>query len=200
MQDTPSGPSNRPNDSLGIQLALLLLGRQLGSPAGPGLANALPPGTSHGTAAGARSSIGKRKVPQGLEVLNIGAGSKVKKRSGDLKLFRYDLQDRHQICGGVISKRGAGRIASALPPTVVLRTTRRFSTDWRMELITSLTLGGVAGLGRASNVGLSSSPRSPRRQPSTPWTTTRSWRPKIQCKGMAFPLLVLHRSGGAGRC
>ena len=108
MQDTPSGPSNRSNDSLGLQLALMLLGRQLGSPAGPGLANALPPGTSHGTAAGARSSIGKRKVPQGLEVLNIGAGSKVKKSSGDLKLFRYDLQDRHQICGGIISKRGGG--------------------------------------------------------------------------------------------
>ena len=105
-QDTPSGPSNRPKDSSGLQLALLSLGRQLGSPAGPGLANALPPGASHGMATGARSSIGERKVPQGPEVLNIGAGSKVKKRSGDLKLFRYDLQDRHQICGGIISKRG----------------------------------------------------------------------------------------------
>ena len=37
-----------------------------------------------------------------------------------------------------------------------------------------MTLGGVAGLGRASNLRLSSSPRSPRRQPSTPRTTTRS--------------------------
>ena len=93
------------------------------------MANALPPGASHGTAAGARSSIGERKVPQGPEVLNIGAGSKVKKRLGDLKLFRYDLQDRHQICGGIISKLGGEAVASALPPTVVSHTTRRFSTD-----------------------------------------------------------------------
>ena len=54
-KDTPSGPSNRPKDSSGLQLALLSLGRQLGSPAGPGLTNALPPGASQGTAAGASS-------------------------------------------------------------------------------------------------------------------------------------------------
>ena len=44
MQATPSGPSNRPKDSLELQLALLLLRRQRSSPAGPSLANTLPPG------------------------------------------------------------------------------------------------------------------------------------------------------------
>ena len=53
--------------------------------------------------AGARSGIGERKVPHGPDGPNIGAGPKIKKGSGDLKLYRYDLQDRHQICGGIIS-------------------------------------------------------------------------------------------------
>ena len=91
-QDTPSGPSNRPKDSSGLQMALLSLGRQLGGPAGPGLANALPPGASQGTAARARTRFsGDRKVPQGLEDPNIGAGTKAKKGAGDLKLYRHDL-------------------------------------------------------------------------------------------------------------
>jgi hypothetical protein len=65
-QDTPSGPSNRPNDSSGLQMALLSLGRQLGGPAGPGLGNVLPPSASQGTAAGARTRFGgdrKRRFP-----------------------------------------------------------------------------------------------------------------------------------------
>ena len=113
-QDTPSGSSNRPKDSSGLQMALLSLGGQLGSPVGPGLVNALPPGASQGTAAGARTRFGgDRKVPQGPEDPNIGAGTKVKKGAGDLKLYRHDLQDRHLICGGIISKRG-GRGESVL--------------------------------------------------------------------------------------
>jgi hypothetical protein len=113
-QDTPSGPSNRPKESSGLQMALLLLGRQLGGPAGPGLATALPSGASQGTAAGARTRFGgNRKVPQGPEDPNIGAGTKAKKGAGDLKLYRHDLQDRHLICGGIISKRG-GRGESVL--------------------------------------------------------------------------------------
>ena len=102
MQDAPSGPANRPKDSSELQLALLSLGRQLSSPAGLGLENSLPPGGPQVTAAGARSSFGERKVPHGP------VSDKVKKGSGDLKLYRYDLQDRHQICGGIISKRGGG--------------------------------------------------------------------------------------------
>jgi hypothetical protein len=51
---------------------------------------------------------GKRKDPQGPVGPNIGAGSKGGKVSGDLKLFHYNIQDRHQICGGMISKRGGG--------------------------------------------------------------------------------------------
>ena len=57
---------------------------------------------------GARSGIGKRKVPHGLEGPNVGAGPKGKKGLGDLKLYRYDLQDRHQICGRIISRQGGG--------------------------------------------------------------------------------------------
>ena len=108
-QDTPSGPSNRPKDSSGLQMALLSLGRQLGGPAGPGLGNVPPPGASQGTAAGDRTRFGGDcKVPQGPEDPNIGAGTKVKKVAGDLKLYRYGSQDRHLICGGIISKRGGG--------------------------------------------------------------------------------------------
>jgi len=57
-QDTPSGPSNRPKDSSGLQIALLSLGRQLGGPAWPGLGNVLPLGASQGAAAGARTRFG----------------------------------------------------------------------------------------------------------------------------------------------
>ena len=57
---------------------------------------------------GARSGIGKCKVPHGLEEPNVGAGPKGKKGLGDLKLYRYDLQDRHQICGRIISRQGGG--------------------------------------------------------------------------------------------
>jgi hypothetical protein len=61
-------------------------------------------------AAGARTRFdGDCKVPQGPEDPNIGAGTKVKKKgAGDLKLYHHDLQDRHLICGGIISKRGGG--------------------------------------------------------------------------------------------
>ena len=107
-KDTPSGPANRPKDSSALQLAMLSLGRQLGSPAGPGLRNALPPGAAQGTAAGARTRFGERKDPQGPEGLTIGAGPKGAKGPGVLKLYCYNLQDRHQICGGLISKRGGG--------------------------------------------------------------------------------------------
>jgi len=112
-QDTPSGPSNRPKDNSGLQMVLLLLGRQLGGPAGPGLGNVLP-SASQGTAVGARTRFGgDRKVPQGPEDPNIGAGTKVKKVAGDLKLHHYGSQDRHLICSGIISRRG-GRGESVL--------------------------------------------------------------------------------------
>ena len=57
---------------------------------------------------GGRSGVGKRRVPHGPEGPNINAGPKGKKGSGGLKLYRYDLQDRHRICGGIISRQGGG--------------------------------------------------------------------------------------------
>ena len=95
MQDAPSGPS-RPDGGSDLQLVLLLLGRQLSGPPRPGLENSSPPGAPQATTGGARPGLGKRRVPQGPEGPNIGAGPKGKKGSGDLKLYRYDLQDRHQ--------------------------------------------------------------------------------------------------------
>ncbi len=65
MQDAPSGPSTRPDGSSDLQLALLSLGRQLSGPARPGLENLPPPGAPQVTTGGARSGIGKRKVPHG---------------------------------------------------------------------------------------------------------------------------------------
>jgi hypothetical protein len=86
----------------------LSLGRQLSSPPRPGLENWSPPGAPHAALGGGRSGVGKRRVPHGPEGPNIGTGSKGKKGSGDLKLYRYDLQDRHHIYGGIISRRGGG--------------------------------------------------------------------------------------------
>ena len=174
-QDTPSGPSNRPKDSLGLQMALLSLERQLSGPTGPGLGNVPPPGASQGTAAGARTRFGgDRKVPQGPEDPNIGAGTKVKKVAGDLKLYHYGSQDRHLICGGIISKRGGGANRFCVATNCGFANDKKVLIGWRMEPTTSPTRGGVAGLGRASNLELSSSPHYPRRQLSTPWTTRRS--------------------------
>jgi hypothetical protein len=107
MQDAPSGPS-RPDGGLDLQLVLLSLGRQLSGPPRPGLENSPPPGAPQAMSGGARSGIGKRRVPHGPEGPNIGAGPKGKKVSGYLKLYRYDLQDRHRICGGIISRQGGG--------------------------------------------------------------------------------------------
>ncbi len=133
-QDAPPGPPTRSKDSSELQMALLSLGRQLSGPAGTGLAAALPPGAPQGMAAGARFMTGNRKVPQD------GVGSKDKKVTGDFKLFHYDIQNRHQIWGG--------RCESFLRcHHAVLHTTRRFSTDWKTELITSLILGGGHGAG-----------------------------------------------------
>ena len=101
-QDAPPGPPTRSKDSSELQMALLPLGRQLSGPAGTGLAAALIPGAPQGTAAGARFMTGDSKVPQG------GIGSKDKKVSGDIKLFRYDIQNCHQIWGG-----GANRFCIA---------------------------------------------------------------------------------------
>ena len=112
MQDVPSGPS-RPDGGSDLQLALLSLGRQLSGPPRPRLESLPPPGAPQATSGGARSGIGERRVPQGPEGPNIGAGPKCKKGSGDLKLYRYDLQDRHRICGRIISRRG-GRGESLL--------------------------------------------------------------------------------------
>ena len=95
MEDAPSGPS-RPEGGSDLQMALLSLGRQLSGPPRPGLENLSPLGAPQATSGGARSGVGERRVPHDPEGPNIGAGPKGKKGSGDLKLYRYDLQDRHQ--------------------------------------------------------------------------------------------------------
>jgi hypothetical protein len=107
MEDASSGPS-RPDGGSNLQFALLSLGRQLSGPPRPGLENSFPLGAPQATSGGGRSGVGKRRVPHGTEGPNICAGPKGKKGSGDLKLNRNDLQDRHRICGGIISRRGGG--------------------------------------------------------------------------------------------
>jgi len=174
-QDTPSGPSNRPKDSSGLQMALLSLVRQLGGPTGPGLGNVLPPSASQGMSAGARTRFGgDRKVPQGPEDPNIGAGTKVKKVAGDLKLYHYGSQDRHLICGGIISKRGGGANFFCVATNCGFAHDKKVFDRLEDGAYYIFDSGGVAGLGQASNPVLSSSPHYARRQLSTPWPTRRS--------------------------
>jgi len=114
MEDASSGPS-RPDGGSNLQFALLSLGRQLSGPPRLGLENSSPLGAPQATTGGARPGLGERRVPPGPEGPNIGAGPKGKKVSGDLKLYRYDLQDRHCICGGIISRRGGGANRFCVP-------------------------------------------------------------------------------------
>ena len=48
IHEAPSGPSNKPTGGSDLQLALLLLGRQLSGPARLGLENSPPPGRPPG--------------------------------------------------------------------------------------------------------------------------------------------------------
>jgi hypothetical protein len=131
-------------------------------------------------AAGARTRFdGDCKVPQGPEDPNIGAGTKVKKGAGDLKLYRHDLQDRHLICGGIISKRGGGANRFCVATNCGFAHDKKVFDRLEDGAYYIVDSGGVTDLGRASNLGLSLNLRYPRRQPSTPRTTRRSWRPKI---------------------
>ena len=78
MEDAPSGPS-RPEGGSDLQMALLLLGRQLSGSPRLGLENSSPPGAPQATSGGGRSGVGERRVPHSLEGPNIGAGPKGKK-------------------------------------------------------------------------------------------------------------------------
>ncbi len=155
MQDAPSGPS-RPDGGLDLQLVLLSLERQLSGPPRPGLENSSPPGAPQATTGGGQVRCRRAQGPswpggaknrrrtQGQE--GVGGPQAVPLRPPRPPPYlRWDNQQAG----------GAGRIASASPPTAVSHTTRRLLIAWRTRRTTLSSRGEVAGLGRDSNLGLS---------------------------------------------
>ena len=81
-------------------------------------------------------------------------GPKGKKGSGDLKLYRYDLQDRHQICGGIISRRGGGANCFCVATTCSFAHDKKVFDRLEDEVYYIVNSGGDPG------AGLSQQPRA----------------------------------------